>query len=40
LEAIKPEKINTSESYEASAPFESKPESNIQVVPNGGEQRR
>ena len=40
LEAIKPEKVNPSENYEVSAPLESKPESNIQVVPNGGEQRR
>ena len=29
-----------SESNEESVPFESKPESSIQVVPNGGEQRR
>ena len=40
LEAIKPEKANTSENYEESTPLESKPESNVQVVPNGGEQRR
>jgi len=40
LETIKPEKISSSESREASVPFESKPESTIRVVPNGGEQRR
>jgi len=39
LETIKPEKVNP-ESYEASVPFESKPESNVHVVSNGGEQRR
>jgi hypothetical protein len=40
METIKPEKVNPSESHEASAPFESKPEISAQVVPNGGEQRR
>ena len=40
LATIKPEKVNPSDSYEASVPFESKPESSVQVVPNGGEQRR
>ena len=40
LEAIKPEKVKPQESYEASVPFESKHESSVQVVPNGGEQRR
>jgi hypothetical protein len=40
LEAIKPEKVNPSENYELSVPLESKLESNVQVVPNGGEQRR
>ena len=40
LEAIKPEKVNPSESCEACVPLEYKPESNVQVVPNGGEQRR
>ena len=40
LEIIKPEKVNPSESNEASAPFESTPESNVQDVPNGGEQKR
>jgi len=40
LETINPEKVNPSESSEASVPSESKPESSVQVVPNGGEQRR
>jgi hypothetical protein len=40
LETIKPEKVNPSESYEASVPFESTPEISVQAVPNGGEQRR
>ncbi len=40
LETIKPEKVSPSESYEASVPFESKPESSVQAVQNGGEQRR
>ena len=40
LEAIKPEKVNPSESNEASVPSESKPESIVQAVPIGGEQRR
>ena len=37
---IKPKTANPSESCEASVPFESKPESSVQAVPNGGEQRR
>ena len=40
LETIKPEKAKPQESYEASVPFEPKHESSVQVVPNGGEQRR
>ncbi len=40
LEAIKPEKANTSENYEESTPLKSKPEGNVQIFPNGGEQRR
>ena len=40
LETIKPKKVNPSESNEASLPFESQPEINVQVVTNGGEQRR
>ena len=40
LQTTKPEAANPSESHEASVPLESKPEQNVQVVPNGGEQRR
>ena len=40
LETIKPEKAKPQESYEASVPFEPKHESSVQVVPNGGEQKR
>ena len=40
LDTIKPEKVNASESTEASVPFVPTPESIFQVVPNGGEQRR
>jgi len=40
LQAIKPQAVSPSESYEASVPLEFKSEGNVQAVPNGGEQRR
>jgi hypothetical protein len=40
LETIKPEIVKPQESHEASVPFEPKHESSVQVVPNGGEQKR
>jgi hypothetical protein len=40
LEIIKPEKVNPSERNEASVQIEPTPESRVEVVSNGGEQRR